>query len=204
MRCSTPRMWRVRTALAESARGAPGASGPPSSAGGRRRRPPWAGGPPRHAAPARRRRAPGHRRTASTHAPQPDRPRAVAHLVAGVEALAAVAQQPVVVQRVDDGDAARRQHVHDVGRQARQVVHVRHVGPPLVDEPRRDRARSPGCDRTPRSWSDRAERVVDPRHAQAVARLDPHVVFGPRRILLARQHEHVVAAARRAAPARCW
>ena len=121
-------------------------------------------------------------------------PGSVADLIAGVEALAAVAQQPVVVQRVDDGDAARRQHVHDLRRQARQVVHVRDVRPPLVDEPRGDAGDGRVAVRLLEAGG-RAERVVDPRHAQAVARLDAHVVVRPRRVLLARQHEHVVAAA---------
>ena len=55
-----------------------------------------------------------------------------------VEQLAAMAKEPVVVQREDDWDSSSFQLVEDRGRQAGQMVNVRDVRPNAVDEIRRE------------------------------------------------------------------
>src|SRR5262249_26147177 len=58
----------------------------------------------------------------------------LANRIVHVEELAAVADEPVVVERQVPWNATRRELVDDTRREAREVVDVRDIGPELLEE----------------------------------------------------------------------
>src|SRR6185503_9621263 len=115
-----------------------------------------------------------------------------AWLQVAVEQLAAVAEQPVVVQRAEDWNTPRRQLEHDRRREARQVMHVRDVRFELVDDARGDRVHAVVRPRV-RKCSRRRERVVDPDDVEAVALLAADGELLARRVRLACQDQDSIA-----------
>ena len=118
--------------------------------------------------------------------------RAVAALQTQVEQLAAVTEQPVVVQRENDRNTALLQLEHDPRRKTGQVVDMGDVRTNLVDE-----VGGQGGD----GWvlvrflerTRLAKRVVDPSHAQTVAALIANAVLGRIETVLSGQDRDVVA-----------
>ena len=123
----------------------------------------------------------------------PDVAGPVTDAVCRVEQLAAMAHQPVVVQRVERRNPSLRKRPRDRRRQTREVMDMSDVRPAVVDQLARD-----GADRLVPigvlEAARRSKRVVDANHAEAVLRLLANGVFRPRRIRFAREDDDLVAA----------
>jgi hypothetical protein len=119
--------------------------------------------------------------------------RTAARAIVHVEELTAMTHQPVIVQRDEAGNATVGERSHDRRRETSQVMDVRHVRPKAVDQAARDGA----DDVVPICLLERArlaEGVVHSDDAKAVELLGADVVLGAARILLACQHQDLVAA----------
>ncbi len=82
----------------------------------------------------RRRQTPPAPASTPVHRAHPASPGPSQRRQRAIEQLTAVADQPVVVQRQHDRDAAPRQRVDDRRRQARQVMDVRDIRADRVDD----------------------------------------------------------------------
>ena len=103
-----------------------------------------------------------------------------------------MADQPVIVEREEAGHAAFRERADDGGGETGEMVNVRDVRPEVIDQPRRDGA---DC-LVPIGVFERArvaERVVHPRDLEAVVRFGTNGVLSAAWILLACEHEDLVA-----------
>src|SRR5262249_26380538 len=118
--------------------------------------------------------------------------RTVADAIVDVEQLPPMTDEPVIVQGEHDRHTAIGERSHDAGGKTCQMMDVRGVRPNLVDDARGHRVDRGVLVRFLEGVRI-SECVVDPRDRQTTARLASNAVVRPRRILLARQHRHLVA-----------
>src|SRR5206468_12541709 len=104
------------------------------------------------------------------------------------------AHKPEIVKREDNGDAAPGQRCHDVRRQTRQVMYVGHVWLEFTDQTVRYSVYR-GIPVRLFERASLAERVVDPGDREPFSHFASKGVLVARRILLARQDQHLVAMA---------